>query len=72
LQESYYSFEFTDSLKEYILDNAYSPQFGARPIKRFIQNNVETLIARAIVEGKVDITKKHKVDYVDGEVFIRD
>ncbi len=72
LQESYYSFEFTDSLKEYILDSAYSPQFGARPIKRFIQNNVETLIARAIVEGKVDTTKKHKVDYVDGEVFIRD
>ena len=72
LQESYYSFEFTDSLKEYILDSAYSPQFGARPIKRFIQNNVETLIARAIVEGKVDTAKKHKVDYVDGEVFIRD
>ena len=70
LQESYFSFEFTDNVKKYILDNAYSTQFGARPIKRFIQNNIETLIARAIVEGKVNTSTKYKVDYVDGKVTI--
>ena len=70
LNESYYSFEFTDELKKYILDSAFSTQFGARPIKRFIQNNVETLIARDIVSGKVDTESKYKVDYKDNKVVI--
>ena len=71
LQESYYSFEFTDNVKDYILSSAFSLQFGARPIKRFIQNNIETLIARQIVEGKVDTTHKYVVDYVDNNVVIK-
>ena len=71
LQESYYSFEFTDNVKDYILSSAFSLQFGARPIKRFIQNNIETLIARQIVEGKVDTTSKYVVDYVDNNVVIK-
>ena len=45
LKESYYSFEFSDALKSWILNSAYSPIYGARPIKRFIQNKVETVIA---------------------------
>ena len=72
LQESYYSFEFTDAVKAYILNNAYSPQFGARPIKRFIQNNIETLIAREIVNGHLSIEKKYIVDYSDDKVVIKE
>ena len=71
LQESYYSFEFTDALKNYILDNSFSLQFGARPIKRFIQNNVETLIAKEIIEGHVNTSTKYVVDYVDNKVVIK-
>ena len=71
LQESYYSFEFTDALKNYILDNSFSLQFGARPIKRFIQNNVETLIAKEIIEGHINTSTKYVVDYVDNKVVIK-
>ena len=70
LKENYYSFEFTDTLKNYILDNSYSERFGARPIKRFIQNNIETLIAKNIVEGKVNTESKYVVDYKDNQVLI--
>lgn len=71
LQESYFSFEFTDKVKEYILDNSFSLQFGARPIKRFIQNNVETIIAKEIISGHVNTTDKYVVDYVDNKVTIK-
>ena len=70
LKESYYSFEFTDELKNYILDNSFSLQFGARPIKRFIQNNIETLIAKNIVQGNVNTESKYVVDYKDNNVVI--
>ena len=70
LKENYYSFEFSDNLKNFILDNAYSYEFGARPIKRFIQNNVETVIARAIIAGEVDTKHKFKVDYNDGKITL--
>ena len=70
LKESYYSFEFSDELKNYILDNSFSLQFGARPIKRFIQNNIETLIAKNIVQGNVNTESKYLVDYKDNIVVI--
>ena len=70
LQESYFSFEFTDKVKEYILDNSFSLQFGARPIKRFIQNNVETIIAKEIISGNVNTTDKYVVDYQNNKIVI--
>ena len=71
LQESYYSFEFSDALKDYILDRSFSMTYGARPIKRFIQNNVETLLANEIVQGNIDTKHKYLVDYKD-KVFIKE
>ena len=70
LQESYYSFEFSDKVKAYILDNSFSLQFGARPIKRFIQNNIETNIAKEIISGHVSTENKYLVDYVDNKIQI--
>ena len=69
LKESYYIFTFSDALKDYILDSAYSEKFGARPIKRFIQRNIETLLAQLIIEGKVEVEHKYLLDY-DGENII--
>ncbi len=40
--------------KQFIVDNGYDPVYGARPLKRYIQKNVETLAARIILEGKVE------------------
>ena len=47
------SIELTDAAKEYVADYGYEPQFGARPLRRFIQKNVETLVARCILEDRV-------------------
>ena len=70
LEESYYKVEFSPRLKNWILDSAYSPNFGARPIKRFIQNEVETVIATEIIQGKLSTKIKYLVDYVDDKVTI--
>ena len=53
LAENYYSVEFSDVLKDFILDEAYSPEFGARPLKRYIQDRVETALADLIVRGSL-------------------
>ena len=71
LKESYYIFTFSDALKDYILENAYSEKFGARPIKRFIQRNVETLLAELIIEGKVKTETKYLVDYDGNNIIIK-
>ena len=70
LKENYYSFEFTNELKKHIIDESYSFEFGARPIKRYIQSEIETVIARAIISGNVDTKHKYIVDYKD-KIFIR-
>ena len=71
LSESYYDVTFSDSLKDYILDSSYSETFGARPIKRFIQNTVETYLANKIIKGELSINVKYKLDYVEDELVIR-
>jgi ATP-dependent Clp protease ATP-binding subunit ClpB len=72
MAEQYYEVEFTKALKDYILENAYSPVYGARPIKRFIQDKVETTLAEAIVRGQLNTTDTYAVD-VDstGEVTVK-
>lgn len=70
LQENYYNFSFSKELKDWILDSAFSPIYGARPIKRFIQNEVETKVATEVIAGKIDTKSKYLVDYKNGEVVI--
>jgi ATP-dependent Clp protease ATP-binding subunit ClpB len=71
LAEQYYSVEFTPKLKDFILDNAYSPVYGARPIKRFIQDKVETALAEAIVRGQFNTTDTYSVSVDNkGEVTL--
>lgn len=63
--------EITDSAKEYIIDTAYDPVYGARPLKRFLQQKVETLVARKIIEGNISEGATLSVDFVDGELVIK-
>lgn len=70
LEGQFYSVEFTDSLKKWILDSSYTPNFGARPIKRFIQDKVETALATAIIKGEIDTKNKFLVDEKNGQVTI--
>ena len=63
LLNEYYVVDFKDSVKDYVLENAYSPEFGARPLKRYIQHNIETERAKRIISGELKTGKKYIVDY---------
>ena len=63
--------EFTDNLKQYVLDNSYNTTYGARPIKRFIQKNIETLLAKSIISSEIVPYKHYLVDFVDGNISIK-
>ena len=56
----------TDEAKSAIIDQGYDPVYGARPLKRFIQKNVETLVARMILAGEVSTQSAIIIDY-DGQ-----
>ena len=53
LEDKQLTVTLTQAAREYVIDHGYDPQFGARPLKRFVQKNVETLVARIILEGEV-------------------
>ena len=72
LEESHYSISFSDALKEWILESAYSPVFGARPIKRFIQNKVETFVANEVIAQKIDTKHHYLIDYDEEKVIIKE
>ncbi len=55
--------EFTNSLKKYVIDNSYNTTYGARPIKRFIQKNVETEIAKKIISSEITPNNFYLIDY---------
>ena len=61
------SVSFTIDVKKYIQKSAYDPVFGARPIKRFIQKQIENLIAKAIVDNEIKKDKHYTVELVDGK-----
>lgn len=60
----------TDEAKEYILNHSYDPEYGARPVKRYLQRNLETKLAKAIIEGKVKEKDEVLIDVIDGELEI--
>ena len=62
--------KLTDAAKTYVADNVYDPVYGARPLKRYIQKNVETLAARVILEGKVSMGDTITFDVVDGKLAV--
>ncbi len=45
--------EMSEEAKDFVINAAYDPQFGARPLKRYLQSSVETLVARRILEGNI-------------------
>jgi ATP-dependent Clp protease ATP-binding subunit ClpB len=60
--------EFTEASLEKIADDAYSPDFGARPVKRYLQRNVETEIAQLIIAGKLFDGQKVVIDVEDDKL----
>ena len=63
--------EITDAAKQLIISHGYDPLYGARPLRRYLQASVETLIARTILSGELSAGATITVDAVDGELVCR-
>ena len=70
LEDKQLSVELTDAAKQYVIDNGYDPVYGARPLKRFLQRNVETLLGRTIIAGDLSEGTKLVVDYQNSELTV--
>ena len=70
LEEKQLKLHITDAALEHIIDSSYDPAYGARPLRRYLQSHVETLIARAIIGGSLHENDTVTVDCRDGELFV--
>ena len=61
---------YTDSLKQYIIDESFDEAFGARPIKRFITKHIETFIATKIIAGEIKPNIPYVLDVVNDNYII--
>ena len=66
LKDQQLGLEISQAAKEAIIENGYDPVYGARPLKRYLQSRIETLIARTIVAGDIAPGSTIRVDYRDG------
>lgn len=62
------SIELTDAAKNFVVEGGYDPMYGARPLKRYLQKNVETLAAKLILAGNVGRGDRIEIDVVDGKL----
>ena len=71
LEEKQLHLAVTDAAKDFIVDNGYDPIYGARPLKRYIQANVETMIAKEIIAGSHRSGDTLTVDVANGALCLR-
>jgi ATP-dependent Clp protease ATP-binding subunit ClpB len=71
VEQSGIQLEFTDYALDYLAENGYDPQFGARPLKRLIQKEIVNQLSKRILAGDVDKSKPVVVDVFDGVVVFR-
>ncbi|KXB69023.1 ATP-dependent chaperone protein ClpB [Leptotrichia wadei] len=69
LKEQYIKIEFTDKALDYIVNEAYDPAYGARPLKRFVQKDIETNLSKMILSNEVPENSTVVLDS-DGEKLI--
>ena len=70
LSDKQLTVNLTDRAKEHIIDSAYDPIYGARPLRRYLQHTVETLISRKIIAGEVEQGDTLAVDCRDGALTV--
>ncbi len=70
LEDKQIEIKLTDHAKKYLIDNGYDAMYGARPLKRFVQKKLETLIAKKILEQKIVPKSKVTIDANLGELVI--
>lgn len=62
--------KLSEDAKEAVIDQGYDPSYGARPLKRFLQKNIETMIGKEIIRGNLDEDQVVIVDFKDGHFVI--
>ena len=71
LKDNRLSINLTDKAKEYIIDSSYNESFGARPIKRYVTKNIESLIANNILEDNIKYNSTITIDVKDNKFIIK-
>ncbi|MEG0277038.1 MAG: AAA family ATPase [Coprobacillus sp.] len=71
LEDQKITIHVSNNAKEEIAKEGFDPTFGARPLKRFIQSHIETLIAKAMISGQIQKDTLIEVDYQDNEFVIK-
>lgn len=71
LQDKKLKLLITDKAKEYIINNAYNEQYGARPIKRFVSRNIENLLARKIIEDEIKYGSIITIDVQNDNIILK-
>ncbi len=71
LLEKEISLEVTDEAKEYLAEKGYDPNFGARPLRRLIQDEVEDQLSEAILGGRLNAGDVARVDIDDGKLVVK-
>ena len=73
LEDRQITLTLTEAAKEMVIRRGFDPVYGARPLKRFLQSRVETLVARRLIQGDVYAGQALTVDVDDaGELYIRE
>ena len=70
LDDKKITLSLTDRAKEYIINNSYDEKYGARPIKRFVSRNLETLLANEIINDKIKFNSNVIIDEKDNNLII--
>ncbi len=71
LRDKKLTLKVTDKAKEFIIDNSYDEKYGARPIKRYVSRNIETLIAKAIINEDIKFNSTVTIDVKNGKFIIK-
>ena len=71
LRDKKLTIKVTDKAKEFIIDNSYDEKYGARPIKRYVSRNIETLIAKAIINEDVKFNSEITIDVKNDKFIIK-
>lgn len=70
LAEEYFKVVFDDSVVKYVIDSAFDEEFGARPLRRFIQHNIETILAKKIINEELKVNTPYLCSYKNGDLEI--
>ncbi len=64
--------KLTDNAKDFIIENSYEEAFGARPIKRYVTHNIETILANKLIKDEIKKNSTINIDVLNNELIIKD